>query len=92
MIIIWSNKANIDNLENIEYLLEEWNLKVVLDYEQKILGIEKLLISNPQLGNYDKELGLYKILLVPQIYIIYEIIKNDIVIIRVWNNYKKPYW
>ena len=24
--------------------------------------------------------------------IIYEIIKNDIVIIRVWNNYKKPYW
>lgn len=92
MKITWTNTANIDNLENIEYLLEEWSLKVVLDYEEKIIQTEKLLLNHPYSGIFDRELGLYKRLVVPQIYMIYEILRDEILIMRIWNNNQKPYW
>ena len=92
MKIIWSKIASNDNLENIDYLLKEWNLSVVLAYEKKVIALEKILLSNPKLGSYDKDLQLYKILIVPQIYMFYELTKEEIQVIRIWNNYKKPYW
>ena len=92
MLIIWSNTANSDNLQNIGYLFENWNLKVVLNYEQKVIEIENLLLSNPKLGSFDENLGLYKILIIPQIYLFYNLNGDEIQIIRIWNNYKKPYW
>ena len=92
MKIVWTVTANLDNLDNIEYLLEEWSIKVALDYEEKIIEIENLLIRNPKIGLLDKELGLYKRLVVPQIYMLYTIIEEEIIIVRIWNNYQKPYW
>ncbi|WP_026449897.1 type II toxin-antitoxin system RelE/ParE family toxin [Aequorivita capsosiphonis] len=92
MEIIWTNSAVIDNLDNIEYLLDEWNINVVLAYEEKVLEIEKLILTNPEIGIYDKDLNLYKRLVVPQIYMMYEIRNEKIFILRMWNNYKKPYW
>lgn len=92
MKIVWSESANIDNLENINYLFKEWYLSVVLKYEKELNKTLKLLKLNPKLGAFDKELDLYKILIVPQIYLLYEIVSNEIHIIRIWNNFKRPYW
>lgn len=92
MEIIWTNSALIDNLNNIDYLLEEWNINVVLAYEEKIIEIENLIRAYPEIGMYDKDLKLFKRLVVPQIYMMYEIRNDKIFIIRIWNNYKRPYW
>lgn len=92
MKISWSESINIDNLENIDYLFKEWYLSVVLEYEKEVNKTIELLKVNPKLGAFDNDLGLYKILIVPQIYLFYEIAKNEIHIIRIWNNFKKPYW
>lgn len=92
MKIIWSNKAVSDNLNNIDYLIEEWNINVVLDYEKKVIETENLLLSQPYLGQFDAELNLHRILVVPQIYMMYEVNNDVISIIRIWNNYKMPYW
>lgn len=92
MEIIWTSSAYIDNLENIEYLLREWSLSVTLQYEEKVIETENQLLENPRLGQFDKELGLNKLLVVKQIYMIYEVRVDKIYIVRMWNNYKKPYW
>lgn len=92
MEIIWTSSAYIDNLENIEYLLREWSLSVTLQYEEKVIETENQLLENPRLGQFDKELGLNKLLVVKQIYMIYEVRGDKIYIVRMWNNYKKPYW
>ncbi len=92
MEIIWTTSAYIDNLENIEYLLGEWYLSVALKYEEKVIEAEELLLKGPQLGQFDKELGLNKLLVVKQIYMMYEVRGDKIYIVRMWNNYKKPYW
>tara|TARA_B110000967_G_scaffold57864_1_gene59312 strand:- start:545 stop:823 length:279 start_codon:yes stop_codon:yes gene_type:complete len=92
MNVVWSHTANLDNLENIDYLLNEWSLNVVLNYELKVIETEKLLISQPYIGLFDQELSLYKRLVIPQIYMLYEVIKDEIHVIRLWNNYQKPYW
>ncbi|WP_299667199.1 type II toxin-antitoxin system RelE/ParE family toxin [uncultured Polaribacter sp.] len=91
MKIVWSVNANLENLDNIEYLLDKWSLKVCLNYEEKIMRTEKLLLANPKLGIFDKELLIYKILVVPQIYMLYDISDETIQVVSIWNNYQKPY-
>lgn len=92
MEIIWSSSAYIDNLENIEYLIDEWYLSIGLKYEKKVIEVESLLIKNPYLGQFDKDLGLNRILVVKQIYMLYEVKDRNIYVIRMWNNHRKPYW
>lgn len=91
-LITWSNKAFADNEDNITYVLIKWGIKVALQYENKVIETEELLAKNPNLGQFDQTLGLYKILVVPQIYMFYEIAGNEIWVIRMWNNHKMPYW
>src|SRR5690606_38909873 len=90
--IVWSSKAIADNLENISYLLNKWFLEVVLDYEKKIIETEDVLTSNPYAGEIVGDLSLRRILVVKQIYLMYEIVGDKILVVRIWNNYKKPYW
>ncbi|MEO9815194.1 MAG: type II toxin-antitoxin system RelE/ParE family toxin [Flavobacteriaceae bacterium] len=92
MQIIWTKSAVQDNLENIDYLIKEWYYSVALKYEQKVITTEELIRKSPFLGRYDDDLGLYKILVVEQIYMFYEVRGDAIYIVRMWNNFQKPYW
>lgn len=92
MKIFWTREASLDNLQNIEYLIREWSLSVALGYEEKVVSTERLLLKNPYAGQYEEFLNLRKILVVPQIYMLYEIKGNVIYVVRMWNNHRKPYW
>jgi len=92
MEIIWTENAFYDNLQNIDYLLREWYVSVAIEYEEKVIETEDRLLENPELGQFDNELGLYKLLVVPQMYMLYEIKGKTIYVVRMWNNYQKPYW
>ena len=90
MKIVWTNSAIRDNAKNINFLFEIWDLLVVLAYEKKVIKTEELLLKNPHLGMYDKHLKHYKILVVSQIYMMYEIIDKNIYILKMFNNHQNP--
>ena len=92
MEIIWTDKAYSSYENNIDYILQEWSMEVVKNFIEKTEEAEKLLMENQHLGRFDEDLKLYKLLVVKQIYLFYEIHGNQIVLIDFWNNYKKPYW
>ncbi len=92
MKVIWTEKAMKENQKNIDYLILNWEEKVLINYIKELDSIIGLISNNPNLGQWDKEIGSSKILVVKQIYLFYEIRDNQIVIRSFWNNYKKPFW
>lgn len=92
MEIIWTDLAFYSYDRNVEYLLGEWSMEVAIKFIFKVEEAEKLLIKNPNLGSFDEELNLHKLLIVKQIYLLYELEGNHIVFIDFWNNFQKPYW
>jgi plasmid stabilization system protein ParE len=92
MEIVWTDRAYFSYDSNIAYLYGEWSLEVALNFINKTEEAEKLLLENPNLGRFDDELKLYKLLIVKQIYLFYEIHNNNLVFMDFWNNYKNPYW
>lgn len=92
MEIIWTDRALYSYDKNIAYLLDEWTMEVALKFIKKVEEGEKCLIINPNLGRFDEELKLNKLLIVEQIFLFYEIDDGYIVLIDFWNNFQKPYW
>ncbi|CAM3305009.1 type II toxin-antitoxin system RelE/ParE family toxin [Aequorivita lipolytica] len=92
MEIVWTDRAYFSYDSNIAYLYGGWSLEVALNFINKTEEAEKLLLENPNLGRFDDELKLYKLLIVKQIYLFYEIHNNNLVFMNFWNNYKNPYW
>lgn len=92
MKIVFTTEAKILNRKNINYLIDEWNTEVVENYLFKLNQIITFLEKDIITGQFDENLGLYKILIVKQIYLFYEILNNEISITTIWNNYKNPYW
>ena len=91
--VIISNLAQKENNQNVNYVFETFGLKVTLNYLDKYEEIISLLESDFYNGTFDEKLKLYKILVVKQIYILYENLdKNTILIVSVWNNQQFPYW
>jgi len=85
--------AKKENEENVDYLNREFGMLSALEYidnyEEAILLIEKELYS----GIYDERLGLYKFLVVKQIYLLYDILEDgNALIVSAWNNKRFPYW
>ncbi len=91
MKIIWSNEAIKDDAENIEFVLTRWPITVVYEYQGKLVQTQNAILANPKIGQYVKKFGVYKMLVIPQIYMVYEIIGEEIHILRIWNNHQKPY-
>jgi len=91
--VIISNLAKIENNENVDYVFKTFGLESTLHYLNKYEEIISLLENDFYTGIFDKKLELYKILVVKQIYILYENLDSDtVLIVSVWNNKRFPYW
>lgn len=89
--IIWSKTAEIDYAKNIDYLIETWYEKQVLNFIDTVDRQLNLISNNP----YNFALTDYKnvrsVLIVKQIRLFYRISDNNTVeLIRFWNNYQNP--
>ncbi|MCG2420307.1 type II toxin-antitoxin system RelE/ParE family toxin [Aequorivita sp. F47161] len=92
MVTIWSETATKNYRQNLRYLLEEWGYSVMKQFIIKVeKTIEKIKIY-PNIGAYDEKIGCYKILIVKQIYLFYDVNNKNLHVLDVWNNYKKPFW
>lgn len=87
--ITWSNEAEYDYIENIEYLLRRWSVPVAEEFIQKtdeiIDNLKTELVSYPSA----KYKGIHKCVVCKQITLFYkEKNKFEIELIRFWNTYK----
>jgi len=92
MKVIWTQKAVKENQNNIDYLINNWEKKVLVNYLNAVETTIGFLKNNPNLGKFDNLIDCHKILVVKQIYLFYDIIDGDLYILSFWNNYQKPYW
>lgn len=87
---IWTTEAKNTFAENIKYLKKRWTINEVNSFVEKSFEVIDLIKSNPSIGQYDKNWEANKFLIVPQIYLFYEIDNENLVLITFWNNYQKP--
>lgn len=92
MRVEWSDTAIKNYRENIKYLLEEWNYKVMVHFIDETDNCISTIQKFPGVGSYDERLGFNKFLVVEQIYLFYEVINDILYIHNVWNNKRHPYW
>ena len=78
--------------ENILFLKERWNDKIIFDFLEKTQHVIELIMHSPNIGAWDSSIGCNKILVSKHIYLFYVMEKNEIHLLRFWNNFKKPYW
>ena len=91
--VIISNLAKKENANNTDYIFSEFGIDITLKYLDKFDEVISLLETGFYTGIYEKKFNFYKILVVKQIYILYENLDdNTILIFSVWNNKKLPYW
>lgn len=92
MDIIWSNTANINYRKNLDYLEQEWSYAVLMKFIEETEDCINKVALNPNLGQFDELIGCHKILIVKQMYMLYEISNKTLYIHNFWNNKRKPYW
>jgi plasmid stabilization system protein ParE len=90
MEIVWTHKAGASFYKNLDYLQHNWNIDVANDFEFETFRTIAIIEKNPLIGMYDTDFGCNKMLVVKQIYLLYKIIDNTIVLLIFWDNRQKP--
>ena len=90
MRIIWSKKAIQDFENNIEFLNTEWNQSVVHNFTLEVQRVFKIIQISPKSFMIDKKNNCYVVSITKHISLFYRIKRNQIFLLRFWNNYQNP--
>ena len=90
MKIVWTHQAYKSYWKNVEYLENYWNDNVADNFEFEILRVLEIIKKNPHIGRYDEGFDSNILLIIKQIYLVYEIKNNEIVLLNFWDNRQKP--
>ena len=90
MKLVWSDKAEEDFACNIEYLYRDWNEEVVLDFTAETERVLKIIRNTPRAFRKDKKTNVHCASITKHITLFYDVRKNEIVLLRFWNNYQNP--
>ncbi len=89
---IWTTEAKNTFKDNISYLKNRWSINEINTFVEKTFKVIDMVLENPDIGKYDESWKANKFLIVPQIYLFYEVDvnKNCVVLLSFWNNYQEP--
>jgi len=90
MEIIWSTKAEDDFELNILYLLENWSIDIVQDFTSQTEKVLNILLLNPKAFQENKKMNCHAALITKHVTLFYQVKKNQIILLRFWNNYQNP--
>lgn len=90
MEIVWTFQAHNSYWDNIDYLVRYWNNVVADNFEDETLRVFEIIQKNPNIGQYDEAFDCDKLLIVKQIYLLYEIKDNKLILLNFWDNRQKP--
>lgn len=89
--IIGSPLANTSYHQNIEYLEKEWTEKEVIRFIEKVSQVVDILKESPQtFQKWHNDESIYKITIVKQITLYYQINNNTVELLIFWNSYQNP--
>lgn len=92
MQIKWTATAESETNNIILYITENWNDDILLKFFDAIDKAIELIKSNPSIGVHTGIENNRKILIVKQIYLVYDIEDGVLYIKSMWNNSRKPIW
>ena len=91
MQVIWTPEAVTTFNQNIAYLQQEWNDKVIERFIDKTDKLITLISEQPLLfPSAHKKKSIRKCLVVKQVSLYYRVQKDTIYLITFWNNYQHP--
>ncbi len=90
MTILWSKKAEEDFESNIIYLLENWSTEVVQEFTSETEKVLNILAINPKAFQQNIVIKCHVVPITKQITLFYEVKKNQVILLRFWNNYQNP--
>jgi plasmid stabilization system protein ParE len=88
--ITWSNKAEEDFDQNIQFLLEEWTETVVQDFTFETERVLKIISINPKAFQKHKKMKCQIVPITKHITLFYDVKRKEIELLRFWNNFKNP--
>lgn len=90
MEIIWTDNAEADLIENINYLINEWSEKSARNLVEEIESVLELIQTNINLYPLTEIPLVRKSVVRKQISLYYKIDGSKLYVLRIWNNYKNP--
>ena len=92
MQVIWTPEAEATFNQNIAYLQQEWNDKVIERFIDKTDKLIILISEQPLLFPFaHKKKSIRKCLVVKQVSLYYRVQKDTVYLITFWNNYQHPH-
>lgn len=89
--IVWSGPSKDDYWQNIDFLLENWYKKQVIDFIDAVDRYLNIISSNPKTFSKTEYRNVRSVPIVKQVTLFYRISDNNTVeLIRFWNNYQNP--
>lgn len=90
--INWTDEAKYTFNENIEYLKDEWDLKTIHDFFDRVDEVQESISQNPKLYPvYRKSDQTRKCVLNKHITLFYRVVSTSrIDFITFWNSHKDP--
>lgn len=88
--IIWSEDAIEDVSSTIDYLKRRWTKREINRFSQKIEAVLEQLSKDNVTFKLTDYRNTYKVPIVKQVTLFYQIQGNNIILVRFWNNYIDP--
>ena len=90
--VVWTQKAKDTFNNNLDYLYEDWDNKVVNDFIDRVDEVVALIESSPKLFPVHKSRKhIHKCVVTPQITLYYKIVNNKSIELQAfWNVYQNP--
>lgn len=92
MQIIWTDTAIRETNNIILYITENWNDDILIKFFDAIDNAIELIKDNPSIGVHTGIDNNRKILIVKQVYMVYDLTNGVLEIKSMWNNSRKPIW
>lgn len=88
--VIWSEEADRDYDDNIEWLLSEWGQKEAIAFTGCVESLLSKISKYPEMYPESRYKGIGTAVVVKQVSLLYRIVKGNIELVRFWNNYQNP--
>ena len=88
MQVIWSDEAVLDYHQNIDYLLENWSVKVAIEFTEDVEEVIQLIKTHPKLYPLTNYKEIRRAVVRKQITLFFKVKDDTIDLIRFWNNYR----
>jgi len=90
MEVIWTDDAEADLIENLNYLIKEWSEISASNLIKEIDAVIEMIQINTELYTLTEIPSVRKAVVRKQISLYYKIDGSKLYVLRIWNNYKNP--